>query len=82
MALPIPTGINVAYAQGWDATDVNAVQGSIMQSQTFKDSAASMRNVAADSTLPARKSETQLPRRIGGNSPPRQVRCLMLERQP
>ena len=28
VALPIPTGINVAYAQAWDQTDVNAVQGS------------------------------------------------------
>jgi len=46
VALPIPTGINVAYAQGWDATDVNAVQGSIMQSQTFKDSAAAMKSAA------------------------------------
>ena len=25
VALPIPTGINVAYAQGWDATDVVVV---------------------------------------------------------
>ena len=51
VALPIPTGINVAYAQGWDATDVNAVQGSVMRSQTFKNSAASMQNVAGDSNL-------------------------------
>ena len=46
VALPIPTGINVAYAQGWDATDVNAVQGSVMQSTAFKSAAGSVKSVA------------------------------------
>jgi len=46
VALPIPTGINVAYAQGWDATDVNAVQGALMSSTAFKSVAGSMKNIA------------------------------------
>ena len=46
VALPIPTGINVAYVQGWDATDVNAAQGAIMSSTMFKSAAGTMRGVA------------------------------------
>ena len=54
VALPIPTGINVAYAQGWDATDVNAVQGAVMQSAAFGGAARQMRQTAegnADTTI-------------------------------
>ena len=50
VALPIPTGINVAYAQGWDATDVNAVQGAVMQSSAFKSGAQMVKNEAAANT--------------------------------
>ena len=46
VALPIPTGINVAYVQGWDATDVNALQGTIMNSTAFKGAANTMKGVA------------------------------------
>ena len=31
VALPIPTGVNTTYAQGWDQADVNATQGSLMR---------------------------------------------------
>ena len=31
VALPIPTGVGTAYAQGWDQSDVNAVQGSLIR---------------------------------------------------
>jgi hypothetical protein len=31
VALPIPTGVGTNYAQGWDQSDVNAVQGSLMR---------------------------------------------------
>ena len=50
VALPIPTGINVAYAQGWDQTDVNAVQGSIMNSTAFRGAADMMRDTAEGNT--------------------------------
>ncbi len=50
VALPIPTGINVAYAQGWDQTDVNAVQGSIMQSAAFSGGANMMKDMATNNT--------------------------------
>ena len=50
VALPIPTGINVAYAQGWDATDVNAVQGTIMNSTAFKGAAQTMKDMAEGNT--------------------------------
>jgi len=46
VALPIPTGINVAYAQGWDATDVNAVQGAVMNSAAFKGAASAVKGAA------------------------------------
>ena len=48
VALPIPTGINVAYAQGWDQTDVNAVQGSVMQSAAFSGGANMMKDMATN----------------------------------
>jgi len=50
VALPIPTGINVAYAQGWDQTDVNALQGTIMNTTAFKDAASMMRDTAEGNT--------------------------------
>ena len=49
VALPIPTGINVAYAQSWDQTDVNAVQGTIMNSTAFKSAAGTVKGMATDS---------------------------------
>jgi len=46
VALPIPTGINVAYAQGWEQTDVSAVQGAVMNSGAFNSAAASFKDLS------------------------------------
>ena len=48
VALPIPTGINATYAQGWDQTDVNAVQGALMQSGAVQTGAKMARNLAQE----------------------------------
>ena len=53
VALPIPTGINVTYAQGWDQTDVSAVQGAIMRSGAFTGAASTLRDVATQDKVTA-----------------------------
>ena len=46
VALPIPTGISTTYAQAWDQTDVNAVQGALMQSGAVQTGARMARDLA------------------------------------
>ena len=46
VALPIPTGINVTYAQGWDQTDVNAVQGAVLSSGVFNTAAGAFKDLS------------------------------------
>ena len=53
VALPIPTGINVTYAQGWDQTDVSAAQGAVMNSGVFNSAASAFKDLsqAGDMTI-------------------------------
>ena len=53
VALPIPTGINVTYAQSWDQTDVSAAQGAVMNSGAFTSAAANFKDLsqAGDMTI-------------------------------
>ena len=50
VALPIPTGLNVTYAQGWDQTDVNAVQGGVMRTGAFGAVAGGLRDMAEENS--------------------------------
>ena len=50
VALPIPTGIQTSYAQQWNQTDVNALQGGIMRTSAFGGAANLARRAAGGET--------------------------------
>ena len=50
VALPIPTGIQTSYAQQWNQTDVNALQGGIMRTSAFGGAANLGRKAAGGAT--------------------------------
>ena len=50
VALPIPTGVQTSYAQQWNQTDVNALQGGLMRTSAFKSAAGLAKRAATGET--------------------------------